>query len=187
MIICRLYQTIASSHVDDGTRLPTWTQRHLNNCPRCREFYQSALAITKELSTRTEGDRRSPSPFLHAKVMSAIRSEANAAFEPRPSRRRSAGVLVLGTACLLLLAGILWVRHPAITGQHPSTSTPAPADVAFNVQLPSAAQVNQWTTALDKPLEKETQLVLNDAKSALNSLKNSFLPEAEEGLPDRPN
>ena len=119
-------------------------------------------------------------PFLHAKIMSAIRAETEPALKPRPTRQFAASAFILTTACVLLLAGIIWMRQPAITGQGPSAPAPALPDLAFNVALPSAAQVNQWTTALDAPLEKETQLVLNDAKNALNSLKNSFLPEAEK-------
>ena len=82
----------------------------------------------------------------------------------------------LGTACLIA-AGIVWLRQPS--APHPSASgvTASPAELALNVNLPTVAQVDQWTKTLDAPLEEETKLVLIDAKAALVTLSSSFLPE----------
>jgi hypothetical protein len=79
--------------------------------------------------------------------------------------------------CILLSSGILWMRHP--TGRQPLVTgvTSVPTELGLTVNLPSAKQVERWTTKLDEPLHNETELVLNDAKAAINSLKNSLLPE----------
>jgi hypothetical protein len=82
----------------------------------------------------------------------------------------------LAAACLLL-AGIVWLRKPTVPGQNEFGLKSVPAGLALNVNVPSATQVGQWTKTFDGPLENETQLVLNDAKAAFDSLKNSLLPE----------
>jgi hypothetical protein len=52
-----------------------------------------------------------------------------------------------------------------------------PTELALKVNLPSVAQLDHWTTRLDAPLEQETQLVLLDARTALDTLARSFVPE----------
>ena len=45
------------------------------------------------------------------------------------------------------------------------------------MELPDARRLRQWTETLDRPLETEMELVVNDAKMAINSLANSFISE----------
>ena len=46
------------------------------------------------------------------------------------------------------------------------------------MKLPDALQFREWTTKLDEPLANEMKLVVNDAKTAMNSLADNFLPGA---------
>jgi hypothetical protein len=117
--------------------------------------------------------------------MGAIRAETSLRLEQQPARRGQGVMLAVGPACLLLLAGVIWLCRPRIPAEHSSTSARPLAEL--DLKLPGIAQMNQWSSALDEPLENETQLVLNDAKTALTSLKNSFLPEADEGPQHRRN
>jgi predicted anti-sigma-YlaC factor YlaD len=159
--------------VDAHTALPDWTQRHAQSCPGCRQFYESAKTLAQQLSASVDKERL-PSAFLHGKIMSAIRAQENV--ELQPARGRLVWAIAVGTACVLL-AGIVWLREPTAPGQNKSGPTSVPAELALNVSVPSATQVGQWTKTFDGPLENETQLVLNDAKAAFDSLKSSLLPD----------
>jgi hypothetical protein len=175
MITCWLYQKIISSRVSARLALPDRARRHAQSCPTCRQYYESATALARQLSLGADNERRPPSPFLHGKIMSAIRAEEN--LNPQPARARLNWAIPVTAACLFLLAGIVWLLQPAAPSQNLSSSAAVPADQALNVTLPSAAQVGRWTKTLDAPLENETQLVLNDAKTVIHSLANSFLPD----------
>jgi hypothetical protein len=175
MITCWLYQKIISSRVSTRRALPDRARRHAQSCPTCRHSYESATAMARQLSLSADGERRSPSPFLHGKIMSAIRAEEN--LKPQPARARVNWAIPVAAACLFLLAGIVVMLQPAAPNQNVSRSAAVPAAAALKVTLPSAAQVGRWTTTLDAPLENETQLVLNDAKTVIHSLASSFLPD----------
>jgi hypothetical protein len=131
--------------------------------------------MARQLSLSADNERRPPSPFLHGKIMSAIRAEEN--LKPQPARARLNWAIPVTAACLFLLAGIVWLLQPAAPSQNASRSAAVPTAQALNVTLPSAAQVGRWTKTLDAPLENETQLVLNDAKAVIHSLASSFLPD----------
>src|SRR6185295_13021631 len=130
----------------------------------------------RALSASAEGERRPSPAFLHGKIMSAVRAAEPG--EAPPVRGRLAWAVAV--ACLLF-AGLVWLRRPAA----PVPNAGGPTELALNVSLPAAARVDQWP--LDRALEQETQFVIADAKAAIDSLKNSFLPDAAEGSPHGPN
>jgi hypothetical protein len=80
-------------------------------------------------------------------------------------------------AAFLVTASIVWLRPSSAPLQDAAKATSLPSELALNVALPSAAQVDQWTKSLDAPLEQETKLVLLDATAAINTLARNFLPE----------
>ncbi len=104
--------------------------------------------------------------------MSAVRSLENTEHQPRVSRLGWA--VALGLVCLFA-AGLFWPRQANVMDNPAQKSTPV--ELALNVDLPSPAQVAQWTKKLDAPLEDESKLVLGDAQAALNSLARGFVPE----------
>jgi hypothetical protein len=120
------------------------------------------------------------SPFLHGKIMKAIRSMETE--DARPARSRLAWAVAIGTVCLVA-AGTIWLRQPPLTDRIASQPAPAPAELALNVKLPSVDQLDQWTKSLDAPLEQETQLVLRDATAAIHTLAQGFLPAELLGPP----
>jgi predicted anti-sigma-YlaC factor YlaD len=174
MIICWLCQRTVSSHVDTNTPLPEWAHNHVHDCAACRETYVSATALARHLSATGNDQRKPAPPFLHGKIMSAVRSRRLAA--PRSGRRRLAWAMAAGAA-FLVTASIVWLRPSSARFQDAAKATSLPSELALNVALPSAAQVDQWTKSLDAPLEQETKLVLLDATAAINTLARNFLPE----------
>jgi hypothetical protein len=173
MITCWPCQRIVSAHMDAGAALPDWTRRHLENCSDCRTFYESGIAVAQRLSVSAAGEKREPSPFLHGKIMSAIRSEGNAARQPAPARWGWA--MAVSAACVVAVS-VVWLNRPPAA--HPLALIPAPAPPVLNALTPAPpVQVDQWLKTSEAPLENETQLVLNDAKTAMNTLAKSFLPD----------
>ena len=174
MITCWLCQKTVSSRIDANSVLPQWALNHLHHCPACRAAHESAMALAWQLSSAVDHHRRSASPFLHGKIMSAVRSMDKT--EPQTGRSRLVWATAAGMMCLVA-ASMVWLRQPPLPDQNASKSTSAPAELALNMTLPSAAQVDQWTKTLDEPLEQETELVLRDATAAINILARGFLPE----------
>jgi hypothetical protein len=147
----------------------------MESCPSCRTFYESGIAMAQRLSTSADGERLEPSPFLHGKIMSAIRSEGNTARQPAAVRLGWA--MAIGAACVIAV-GIVWLRPPQAAHQIVSKPTPTPAQQVLAVSMaPPPAKVDQWLRTSEAPLENETKLVVDDAKTAMNTLAKSFLPD----------
>ncbi len=174
MITCWFCQRIVSLRVDSNSALPEWAHNHVQNCPACQESYKSAMALSRQLFSTARDQKRAASPFLHGKIMSAVRSAEHAG--AHHGHRRLGWGMAVGTVCLLA-ASMVWLLLPSRPDQNLAKSAAPPAELALNVTLPSVAQVDQWTKTLDAPLEQETKLVLLDATAAINTLARGFLPE----------
>jgi len=160
--------------MDAGVALPGWTRQHLESCPRCREFYESGMALAQRLSASVGGEKREPSPFLHGKIMSTVRSGKNEGRQAVAARLGWA--VAVGAACVMA-ASIVWLRRAPAPHQIASKPIPVPARQVLNAGVPAPARVNQWVETSEAPLENETKLVLNDAKTAMNTLAKSLLPD----------
>jgi hypothetical protein len=174
MIVCWLYRRIISSRLDDRRSLSPWVQRHTHTCSRCLQFQHTTESIAEELQT-TVASQRVQRPFLHGKIMRAVGAESAA---PRPAQPISlswkSAALV---GCLLAIGTLVWMRPSPSPHVPENTTASVTTDLELTVSLPTGKQVERWTANLDEPLHRETQLVLNDAKAALNSLKKNLLPE----------
>jgi len=171
MITCWRCQRNVSAHMDAGAALPDWARRHMESCPGCRTFYESGMAMAQRLSVSAGGEKRDPSPFLRGKIMSAIRSNA----AHRPAAARWGWAMAAGVACVAAVS-IVWLRQPPAA--HPIALVSAPGQPVLNVFTPAPpAKVDQWLKTSEAPLENEAQLVLDDAKTAMNTLAKSFLPD----------
>ena len=180
MITCRLYQKIILNRVDAASALPDRTRRHVESCSACRDVYRSQTEIVRQLCAGADFEKREPSPFLHARIMSSIsRSEMNA--ERKDERIWFGWAFGLATVCLLL-AGVIWLRNQPVPDpldgfQRPLASVPASPELPLALNLPNGTQMRQWTVKLDEPLQTEMNLVLNNTKTAANALVNNFVPE----------
>jgi hypothetical protein len=107
--------------------------------------------------------------------MSAIRSEGNTARQPAAVRLGWA--MAIGAACAVAV-GIVRLRRPQAADQIVLKPAPAPAQQVLAASMaPPPAKVDQWLKTSEAPLENETKLVINDAKTAMNTLAKSLLPD----------
>ena len=179
MITCLFYKRIIANCVDANTPLPGQARNHVRKCSTCRQTYASERDIAHRLLADASAQDCSPPPFLHAKIMSFVVGSA-AHPEREANRVRFGWVLGLAMVCLLL-AGVLWLRNPPAPGRsmglRASRAVTASSVFPMVMELPDARRLRQWTETLDRPLETEMELVVNDAKMAINSLANSFISE----------
>jgi hypothetical protein len=110
--------------------------------------------------------------LLHGKIMSAVRSEENTG--RRPTATRLGWAMAASAACAMA-AGIVWLNRPPTPQQIVIKPTPVSAQQVASV--PAPAQVDQWLKTSEAPLENETKLVVNDARTAMNTLAKSLLPD----------
>jgi len=176
MIACWFYKKLIAHNLDE---LPARARAHLETCANCRRHYDSEADIARRLATRAEAERLPASPFLHARIMASL-DRSPRETEDNRNRGRLGWAVALGATCLLLLG--IFVRwdqaspaSPAIHSAAEASSTTALSPLA--VRLPPVPQFREWTEKLDEPLETEMQLVVSDARTAMNSLVESLLPD----------
>ncbi|MDA1273681.1 MAG: hypothetical protein O2960_06470, partial [Verrucomicrobia bacterium] len=131
--------------------------------------------------------QESPS-FLRGKIMAAVRREGMA-----PAPRSFRHVWLTGIAAAVLLLVALSIRFlPNL-----ENSTDADVLVGQNLVDPAEAfapvltlanreKLMAFSRSLDEPLEKELQFVVSDARAAMQTLANNFIPEqmiAQSRLP----
>jgi hypothetical protein len=178
MKLCWLYEKAISRAVDAGSQTPAWVNRHLDQCIECHQSYQAHVRLTAALTASAPSQVASPSPFLHARIMSAL--------DHQTGRDQTLGKIfqalrsVLIPAFGLFLLGLIWLwksespnstQQPAVSSLVAVSERFAPAGSGVNV-----AKLLKWSENLDQPLENEIHLVVDDAKSAWSSLSDNFLP-----------
>jgi len=174
MITCRRCQKILSQCLEAREALPDFARTHLHGCSGCRAYYEATTGLVRQMPGIAAQQAWSLSPFLHHKIMTSVRSQENA--DVQPGHARLSWAIMAGAACFAA-AAIVWLRQSPAERQSESEVTSAQTEPALTVNLPSVAQVDQWTKSLDTPLERETQLVLSDANAAINTLARGLLPE----------
>lgn len=186
MIVCWFYKKIIAHHLDD---LPARARAHLETCPNCRRHYESEADIARRLATGAEAERLPASPFLHARIMASLdRSQGET--EDNRKRGRLGWAVALGAACLLLLG--VFVRWDQTSPGSPGIPSAAKVSsttvlLPFTLKLPPVPQIREWTEKLDEPLETEMQLVVSDARTAMNSVVENLLPDTIRSVLLQPN
>ena len=183
MIICWFHRKIISGSVDEVTALPDRTRKHVENCPNCRDIYESQMETARQLLAGAGSGKREPSPFLRARIMSSIAySQLNA--ERKHERVWAGWAYGLATVCLLL-TGVIWFRNQPTSDSSdflagflsPSAAVPAGPEVPDAFVLLNGTQMRQWSAKLDEPLQTEMNLVVTNTKTAATALVNNFMPE----------
>lgn len=173
MIVCWFYKKIIAH---DPEELPAGARAHLETCPNCRRLYESSVDIVRRLATSAEAERLPASPSLHARIMASLDRSRREAEVNRRSNPLGWAV-ALGATCLVLL-GVFGIREQSSPGIHGAAgASPRTALLPLNVKLPPIPQFREWTEKLDGPLETEMQLVVADARTAMNSLVENLLPD----------
>lgn len=178
---CWIYRHFLSRHLDSGKALPRGLQLHLESCPCCRQEYESQLRVIRQLTADTQGWRQAPSPFLHSRIMGSIAEPVSEPDRPAKSFRFARAYALAGCGVALLLALVL-VQRTYLFSPEPESASTAPsllprlAQLAPQLNQAGSQKVVEWTDALERPLEREIQLVLGDARSAARLLADNFLP-----------
>ena len=130
----------------------------------------------EQLSAGSLAGRETAPVFLRARIMLEIR---RATFtRSRPLFQRQAAALAAFSVCAIA-ALLLWRERQfaLVRRTPPNTGIPqAFAALPGAIGLPNQTQVSRWIGRIDGPLENEMQLVVDDAKTAYDSLAGSFLP-----------
>jgi len=178
-MICWFHKRILSRSLDANAAPPTGTLQHLQHCATCSAFYEAQSRIVRELVAGAESRRLRSSPWLERRIIAELRQESEEA--GMAARRFPSGWPIAATAACLLLGGFLWLQNRPLPNQplpqsHPGSDASA-ADLASLFELPKGADLDELGRKLNWPLETELQLVVTDAKTAMNYLADSFLPE----------
>ena len=175
MIVCWFYKKIAAHHLDE---LPAKARAHIETCLNCRRHYESEADVARRLAAGAEAERLPASPFLHGRIMASLdRSPGMTGDNGKVGRPGWA--VALGAMCLLLL-GVFVIWHqpsPQSPGIHRTVGASSTTAPPLTVRLPPVPQLREWTEKLDEPLETEMQLVVSDARTAMNCLVESLLPD----------
>jgi len=119
------------------------------------------------------------SPWLERRIIAELRQEPTRA--GMAARRFPSGWPIAATAACLLLGAFLWLQNRPVpnlpVAQTHLGSDASGADLASLFELPKGADLSELSRKLNWPLETEMQLVVTDAKTAMNYLADSFLPE----------
>jgi hypothetical protein len=178
-MICWFHKRILSRSLDANATPPTGTLQHLRHCATCSEFCETQTRIVRELGAGAESCRLQSSPWLERRIIAEFRQEPEEAGVA--ARRFPTASSIAATAACLLLGAFLWLQNrpvpdPPAAQSHPGSETSV-ADLASLFKLPKGADLSELSQKLNWPLETEMQLVVTDAKTAMNYLADSFLPE----------
>jgi len=176
MIRCFIYRRKLSTCVDAELELEAGLRGHIESCQPCRRFYQQEVLIARGLAGSAVKERVAPSPFLQARIMSAVERGERAPHTWSWARRLAwtAGLAVSCVALFLAVHGPL-TPHPVV----------APADVrgvlkeltALEKRMPDQQKIEQWSGTVDLPLDQEMRSLLHDARSVAQTLVVNFLPQ----------
>jgi hypothetical protein len=174
-MICWFHKRILSRRLDANAPPPTGTLLHVQHCATCSAFYETQRRIVRELVAGAESSRWQSSPWLERRIIAELRQEPERA--GMAARRFLSGWPTTATAACLLM--FLWLQNRPVPDQPVAQSHPdaAAADLASLFELPKGEELSELSRKLNWPLETEMQLVVTDAKSAMNHLANCILPE----------
>ena len=173
-MFCWIYRKAIACAADSQSTPPAWVRRHLEACPACQRFHEQEMGLSAALVRQKPALAEFP-PFLHARIVAGLPRQT-----PEPNLWAMlvpwARAAIIPALSVLLLAGF-WAWK--LESRKAGTLTAASVETRFAPLLsaaPDADQVLAWGRKLDQPLEGEMKAVVSDARLALNSLSETFLP-----------
>jgi hypothetical protein len=178
-MICWFHKRILSRSLDANATPPTRTLQHLRHCATCSAFYVAQSRIVRELVDGAESCRLQSSPWLERRIIAELQQKPEGA--GMAARRFPSGWPIAATAACLLLGAFLWLQNRPVPDQPVAQSHGRPdasaTELASLFELPKEADLSELSRKLNWPLETEMEFVVTDAKTAMNYLADSFLPE----------
>ncbi len=177
MIHCWFTKRNINSCIDSGKLLPHETERHIENCFACRQFYHAQRELAQQLTAGAASQRQPTSPFLHPRIMASINREPQMSHMERRSFAPIWALAMIFIGIGIFSAHLFRSRQSLFTLTNPQLSAPVMQQIARLPAAPSSSNLFELTKALDQPLEMEMQSVISDAKIAIHLLAQNFLPE----------
>ncbi len=178
MILCWFYRKVISLGLEEDKFPSDRVRQHLGSCAPCRQFHEAETALARRLRQEAPAFRVRPSPFLAGKIVAGTR-RAELGYESGRRFRLLSWGGAAALAALGVLSGVVMWQRPI-----PLAPTPAPTVrvslPGLDFAIPGGEQLLRMSEALDRPLDGEMQLVMSDARMAVQALAQSFLPKGLE-------
>ena len=157
------------SHICDTGR-PLWpiTQKHVNKCSHCREFYSFCLSLAEELPAEVK-NLGSP-VVLHQRIQHYINEISTDATYTRIKVWSIAIAAVL--TVIILFSGISLFTNQQEATEPPSRNNPNIVSVTNDLEGLFATGI-EWTkadAAIENPIKTELQNIADNTKSAARFL-----------------
>ena len=176
MKLCWLCRQAISWAADSHAQVPRWVKPHLLACPDCRGFQEGEMRLSARLRADAGADVPEFPAVLHARILFGLRTKSAKPAQRVPAFRWIEAVLIPALGVLVMAAYCVWKQG----GSHepPSRLVVSPGANALQTLIPRSdpSQLLAWTGKLDQPLQSELDFVVSDAKTALQSLAENFLP-----------
>ncbi|HIG26352.1 MAG TPA: hypothetical protein EYQ50_00570 [Verrucomicrobiales bacterium] len=182
MKFCAFIQWLSALDLNESSGLSTLVSKHREHCQDCRDQQQTMEGIEEAMIKEAGDSLHSTPPFLDGKIVSAI--QRSRLESPASGLQTFFNWKILmgtfGTVAVLLLSLSIWLNQPSTDFVNPENQVAVPSNLlpdSFINEIP----LNQWSRTLDRSiestLEKEKDLILEDARNALKHLAVNFLPE----------
>ena len=182
MKFCAFFQWLSALDLNEFSGLSTLVSKHREHCPDCRDQQQTMESIEEAMIKEAGDSLPLPPPFLERKIVSTIQRSRSAPPESGLQKFFNWRILVgtFGTTAVLLLSLSIWLNQPSSDFDNPENRVAVTRNLLPNSFM-NEIPLNQWSRTLDhsieSTLEKEKDLILEDARNALKHLAVNFLPE----------
>lgn len=168
---CRRIQHQIHRLIDKGSALPAAVQKHLDQCPSCRDFYEMLLQVDLKLRRDHPTLPVLDTAELQRRIVVDLRRDRFLSVHPKTPwrilrfRPIAAAVLLIASVSLLF-----WIQnhrslHSPVAGNTPSLNYIIPSDLyLFQNPLP--------LHSFQHPLETEMNRLAQDMQTAVQFVSN---------------
>lgn len=190
MITCWLTRRKIDWEMDDGAEASASVGLHLSRCAACERYRRRQRALVDGLILEA---RQNPSSSpLFFRERDSVLPNRGGSFGGGDCRTQSTNARALPGAKFAWRQGLVWFAAAAVVvvgllrlppGEAPAPSSSELIAKALHFTEPQALEeaagqsIQEWSALLNQPLESEIQFLMNDARFAMSSLAESFLPE----------
>jgi hypothetical protein len=182
---CRIYQWLISVKIAGNEPLGKATQRHINSCAECKTLFEEEITLTSRLRHEAPKNRTIPPASLHFRIMAAVHQEQRTPLPtPQPMPHWGRKLLPIMGMALVVLFGFVLFRPTPISQVTRENSASASASTweksvdsfARNLDIAHGSTALEWTEKMENSLDQEMKSLVKDAKTAVTSLAQNFLP-----------